>query len=596
MSIHHGSAFVPAFDNNARSPSPGASWQSKNSARTWIPSPHKAPLLEPVLTTTPVTRSPSHAGEYTSLEETEHMTIDIGVPDGESILGSRGVLGAKETKATKKGFAGNLLNGLKRLPEVVGVFGTDRKQAYQGDIPKATRPDSPSAQDQGQLCTTTPENGTNHDDTAELGYVDPPPHFRVPVGQQPTSDRFQHPLPGITYPYNTRTFDHQGYDWSAAATRPYDVQNYDHRVHHGHPYHLQDPQSQVHYGINGDTYNIPGTGDYDEVNEARTPTARYLAHPVHPEHIGNPPEAGLHEPVLPFNTTMSPVLDAHSNSRSADYAPTMRRPKLKIVRFLKSLYHLPWISSRITTDYEPHGRIDDHQPAQVNPGSSWYAPRRYPLDLLSSGASIPTTSVTHRRDRTLMSGTGSSSLQNATPDRHHRSQGGRTSNTRRISLFRRDRGQHSEAQTSAEIPASPTIRGHRLDKPSHGRQRSRTGSHQYSTRRTDKRHKARTTNDAEPPAREPRSYKSPRYPQMVAAIPHVPPPQPLFILTPQSSDQSQAGLRQAVPVYVLTPHSPSVALSPQNTTTMQEPTRKPSRSPSPHPTPGSSRSHHTPPS
>jgi hypothetical protein len=583
MSIHHGSAFVPAFDNNARSPSPRASWQSKNSARTWIPSPHKAPLLEPVLTTTPVTRSPSHAGEYTSLEETEHMTIDVGVPDGESILGSRGVLGPKETKETKKGFAGNLLNGLKRLPEVVGVFGTDRKQAYQGDIPKATRPDNPSA--------TTPENGTNvNHDTAELGYVDPP-HFRVPVGQQPTSERFQNPLPGITYPYNTRTFDHQGYDWSAAATRPHDVQNYDHRVHHGHPYHLQDPQSQVHYGINGDTYNISGAADYDAANDARTPTVRYLPYPVHHEHIGNSPEAGLHEPVLPFNTAMSPILEAHSNSRSADYTPTIHRPKLKIVIFLKSLYRLPWISSRITADYEPGGRIDDDPPTQVNVGSSWYAPRRYPLDLLSSGESIPTTSVTHRRDRTLMSGTGSSSLQTATPDRHHRSQGGRTSNTRRISLFRRDRGQRGEAQPSAENLGSPTIRGHRLDKPSHGRQRSRTGSHQYSTRRTDKRHKARTTSDLEPPAREHRSYKSPRYPQMVAAIPHVPPPQPLFILTPQSSDQSQAGLRQAVPVYVLTPHSPS--LSPQNATDTQEPARKPS--PSPHPTPGSSRSHHTPP-
>ena len=595
MSIHPGSAVVPAFDNNARSPSPRASWQSKNSARTWIPSPHKAPLLEPVLTTTPVTRSPSHAGEYTSLEETEHMTIDIGVPDKESILGSRGVLGPKETKEAKKGLAGNLLDGLKRrLPEVVSVFGTDRKQAYQSDIPKATRQDSPSAKDQNQLRTTSPENGTDHD-TAELGYVDPHPNLRVPVGQ-PTSARFQNPLPGITYPNNTRTFHHQGYDWSAATARPHDVQNYDHRVHHGHPYHLGDPQSQVHYGINGDTYNIPGAGDYDEANDARTPPVRYLPYPVHREHIGNSPEAGLHdEPVLPFNTVMSPILEAHSNSRSTDYAPTIHRPKLKIVRFLKSLYRLPWISSRITADYEPHGRIDDHQPTQVNLGSSWYTPRRYPLDLLSSGYSLPTTSVTHRRDRTLMSGTGSSSLQTATPARHHRSQGGRPSNTRRISLFRRDRGQRGEAQTSAEsaeIPASPTIRGHRLDKPSHGRQRSRTGSHQYSTRRTDKRHKARTTSDLEPPAREHRSHKSSRYPQMVAAIPHVPPPQPLFILTPQSSDQP--GLRQAVPVYVLTPHSASVALSPQNATDTQETARKPS--PSPHPTPGSSRSHHTPPS
>jgi hypothetical protein len=394
--------------------------------------------------------------------------------------------------------------------------------------------------------------------------IDPPTHFHLPVGQ-PTLGRAQSPPPTFAHSYHTRFFDDQGYDCPAAIMQP-DIPSYDPRVRHDNAYHLQRPLSHMQYGMNAHVFNTSDARDHDEPNNI------------------------LPDPIMPFVAVVSP--HDSDNSRSTNCAETNNRPTRKIVRFLKSLYPLPWIASRITADYEPGARIDSHHIAQVKIGSSWYPPRRYSLDLLSSGESMPTVPVIHRRDgtdRTSISGTGSSSLQTATPG-HYRSQGAPKNHARHISVLHRGHGQRRRVQRKPDILASPTIRGHRLHSSSHGRHRSGTPPNRGS----DKRHKSQLTRDIESSSREQHSYGFPTYPHMMAVVPCVPPPQPLYIVTPPGAPHSPSplvGLHQAVPLYILTPRSPSVVLSAQGARGLKEPTRK--QSSSPQPIPETTNSHHT---
>src|SRR3984957_20327772 len=217
------------------------------------------------------------------------------------------------------------------------------------------------------------------------------------------------------------------------------------------------------------------------------------------------------------STTTSPVLV--EPLRAFDYAKmnphrtSVRSQVFNLHRFFRDLKDLPWISNRITTDYVPGDTRNDRRKKYVKPSSSWYKdPHRQSLDLLSSGSSSTSSPPRSTYSRPMTT------------------------------------------TTSHSYP--PADNSHNRRAPRHHHRRPRSHSHDIPR----------------PPP--PHSHNCPVYPF------HFPPysysPQPLFVMQPpasrsaspqRESDQPQAGgfpdIRQAVPIYMVSPTSPNPLVVPE---------------------------------
>jgi hypothetical protein len=597
MSIYHDHHRQPSLTGardahtGSQTSTPRASWQSRGTTQTWLAPQqysYKAPPLEPVLNTVPATNTSSNI-ELPHSPEEEHMTIDADGPERESVLGARQAdsPGSSKPKGGRN-FVGGFVNSLKMLPKtVMKGYGADQNP------PLAADKDEPEASNvtrlqiyEGDEDMTTPEITVEYVDAREL----PPEPLRP----------FEDPLSVSTRYHDAHTYDGRMYGMHSHETPHYDTRNYNNQIYDNHAYHPRNIHTEIHYPQDGETSAMhhevmheagPSMVYQPRHHTAETPAVHYDSAAVNTGFHANRTGVSLQEDV-PFQF-LSPSDSAQTDSSLKTPSESTPRSRFGIRRFFKSLYHLPWISSRITSVYKPRGRGGGHQPTETKPAASWYFRRRYSLDLLSSGDSLPTMPVDsnerrHRDARVQASSTDSpSSRRAASGSPNHRRRHHHQRNTSDVTPRPpTPPNSHRRHASGHRPPVSPPARGHQRVHTGHASVSPASGSPKSPTSSRERRHRRRKSSDISLHSPTSPSHGFPAYPLGYAPYPFVPPPQPLFVVTPHSPSSSAGGkaeMRQAVPVYMLAPTPPTLVPQPEVPNTIPQPGQSPK--PTRHPTP-----------
>ena len=343
--IHIDSQFVEPQDRVSR-----ISRQSQASAQTWNytsqqPAREPPPIVIPDVPADPA--APYVPGGFGDLDDEEYMTIDPDGPDLET-AGRSNVLSPTSSKLSfgKKGFVGGFVSSLRKFPKAIRVGRKSRKPTRRGTD------DTGETGGSGELGDAVPPRYHTIDESgpSNVQYVEaismPEPELAPPASR--------HPSPPGTVAGSLAPA-------SRAHSRPVSASHHDH-----------DPPDTT----------IANQQDGFSTGADVHANTEIVDSPV------------LVEPLRSSGF-------ARMNSRTHDVSErSFSSQTFPFNRFLKDLKDLPWISTRVTTDYIPG--TNRRAGKSIKTSSSWYkGPHHESLDLLSSGtsSSSPLSPYSHRSRR-----------------------------------------------------------------------------------------------------------------------------------------------------------------------------------------------------
>lgn len=461
-------------------------------------------------------------------EEEEQMTINIASSYMNSVV-ENSQANWNHQKDDGRSFVGGFVQSLKMLPKAMMKGPGPSSSRPESSRPSSSRPES-SRPSSSRLATISSGSATPFPtEVAEVSRVpfveSPQPLMNVPLLEDHSPASAYDPHGHDTWEYGVPENDRNNH------ALDYEFQNY-----YAHNYNTH-PQQSV----------IPTV---HQISPARSEAndANHLLHPNSALHYDSG-DGFSHSSLNGFLPGLASDSATASSSVQTPSGPSSP-PHLRVQKFFKSLYRLPWVSSRITSTYIARKRSDGRPPTNKLPATSWYFRPRNSLDLLSSGESSNPASPISLAEPSEFVQTivASPRTFSGSPQRHHQRTPSKRNASPSISPHPTRHPKHSHNPDSPTVKAHARRRRVRHTSTSSAITRSPQGSR-------EKMERARTVSDSGYHASAPPCVV-PSYPYGYCSFPYSPLPQPLFVLTPSSPSVSVDGctmMHQAVPLYVISP-------------------------------------------